>query len=178
MDLDFGRHDMESISEDTAELRRFRAQRRAAMRLKLTAYRTLLQRIKRLKKLRDQLERDLLSPLGSTRLKHAPTRSAGTVSDPVSAPVIRLDDLQDKIMQQLEEAQKVLFRLMCAIEFLPPDSQERDVIELHYLDGKTLREIEQLRYISQATIVRAEARGIDALLQSEEVCAMLNIDQP
>lgn len=178
MDLDFGRLDMESISEDTAELRRFRARRRAEMRLKLTAYRTLLQRIKQLEALVGQLERDLLSPLGSTRLKHAPTRSVGTVSDPVPAPVIRLDDLEEKIMQQTEEAKQVLFCIMCAIEHLPPDSRERDVIELHYRDGKTLREIEQMRYISQATIVRAEARGIDALLQSDEVCAMLNIDQP
>lgn len=179
MNTDFYRHDMETIVDQTAERRRQHAQNRAVMRSKLTTYRTLRNRIDHLQRLRAQLENDLLNPLGAARIKLAPSRSIGAVSDPVLAPVVRLDDIQTKIAAQLEEAQQELFKLLCVIDLLPPDSQERDVIELHYLDGKTLRQIEQLRYISQATIVRAEARGIDELLVSDRARELLgvNIDQ-
>ena len=77
---------------------------------------------------------------------------------------IRLDDIEQKIRDQMEAATKILADIMNVIELLDDNTPERGIIENRYIDHMGWRQVCQENNFSKTHAIRLWKKGLDDLL--------------
>lgn len=85
-------------------------------------------------------------------------------------------ELIHELAQQREACDKAALEIIQILNNLSPDSTERLTLELRHLDLKSWRQIQKTLFMSDATVYRYYSRGLDKLLNIQQVRQWLDVD--
>ena len=93
--------------------------------------------------------------------------------------IIKLDDIQNKINKKIMYITMKLNKIEKAIYTLK-NVQERNILRLRYIEGKSIKEIEQVMYQARRTLYNIENNALDNLklyknIQIEKECTQMHI---
>lgn len=129
----------------------------------LTQYKACLLRKKTLERRRREIMKEFDMPLSGVSMDGMP--KGGGSSNGCATISIRLDDIEQRIREQKEEATKVLNDIMNVIELLPENSFERGIIENRYIDRMGWNLVCQENNFSKSHAIRYWKMGLDELLE-------------
>ena len=78
-------------------------------------------------------------------------------------------EIEKRIKKQEEREAKIVLEIMDVLELLPVGSTERTIMELRHIDCKPWSEIMKCVHLSRSPCFEHYNRGLDKLLQHEEV---------
>ena len=104
-------------------------------------------------------------PLSGVSMDGMP--KGGTPSSGCAAISIRLDDIEQKIREQAEQATKILSDILDVIELLPDNTPERGIIESRYIDRMGWSQVCQENNFSRTHAIRYWKKGLDDLLSKK-----------
>lgn len=84
-------------------------------------------------------------------------------------------EIETRIREQAQEAQRSALKIMDIIERLPADSTERTIMELRHLDFLPWREISKTVHLTETPCYEYYRRGLDALLKDPQVRATIGL---
>ena len=84
-------------------------------------------------------------------------------------------EIETRIREQAQEAERSALQIMDIIERLPADSTERTIMELRHLDFMSWREINKAVHLTETPCYRYYRRGLDTLLKDPQVRAALGL---
>ena len=138
----------------------------------------MLGQIKRARQRKKRLDDRLMeinaehnSPIGGVGYKPLPRN--GGISNGAASILFKLADIEERIYAQKTEIEKSIVRVMDILEYLPIDSLEREVCELHYIDGKKMTEIEYVIPMSRAQCYNKLNAAIAMLLTQPRIKTMV-----
>ena len=108
-----------------------------------------------------------LPPLGSTPTKR------GNPSDGAASLIFKIGDIEDRIQKQIEVQIKSVSEIMDILDFLPAESEERDILEYRHIDCKPWSEIMDLVHLTRSPCFEHYNKGLDKLLTYKKVRATL-----
>ena len=107
------------------------------------------------------------------QLSGMPTAS-GKKSDPTVKLTMELDDVECQIGTQIERSVDVMLEISEMIEYLPQDSDERNVLEAKYIDCQNQYRIMRDLSISKSTLYRYARSGLEQLLEYEKILLIID----
>lgn len=132
----------------------------------------------RAKKRRAELERRLAeivkereSPIGGVGYDPLPrgsSQSAGAASI-----TLKICDIEERIYKQKEAMDKAIVRVMDIIEYLPEDSDERRIFELHHLDGLSMRDTADAIPMSKSQTYNKYSEALESLMRFHKIQRMI-----
>ncbi len=84
-------------------------------------------------------------------------------------------EIEARIKAQAEAAERSILEVMDVLDFLPPNSMERIILELRHLDCKPWRDIRKTVYLTASPCFEHYNKGLDALLEVAEVRRTLGL---
>lgn len=154
-------NDMEGRLTDEAEL----------LNQYLSQYRYCINKKRILEKRRAEIIREFDSPLGAMKMDGMPRGSSSGVG--CAALSFRLDEINTRIKEQMENAERVLADIMNVIDFLPENSLERSIIENRYIDRYNWERVCRENHISRTPATRKWRKGLYMILKYEKVQEIL-----
>ena len=110
------------------------------------------------------LAEELKSPAPGSRFRTVstphPTNPDGSVSI-----VFRLAEVEERIDDQREEANKAVLHVMDLIDLLPQNSMERTVVELRHIDCKSWEQIAREVYMSRSAVFNYYNTALERLMK-------------
>lgn len=106
-------------------------------------------------------------PIGGINYDPLP-RGSGEGSGAASL-VLKLDDIEERILQQKEAIHKAILQVMDILDYLPRDSIERAVCERRYIDRIHMDAIADSIPMSRSGCYKIHDKAIGILLQQPEV---------
>lgn len=141
----------------------------------LFRYWDCITRKKSLERRREAIRRDF-SPLKSPNLDGMPRGSSSGDGVAVSL-LIRIDEIDEKISEQVHRASKLLSDIMNIIDLLPEDAPEeilsKTIIENRYIDRMGWERVCRENHCSRSTTRRHWKKGLYSLLEFKKVKAIL-----
>lgn len=98
--------------------------------------------------------------------KHAPALGTSETSE-----------IEKRIMEQTQEAERSAIEIMDVIERLPAASTERTIMELRHLDFMAWSEINKTVHLTATPCYEYYRRGLDALLKDPQVRATIGLSE-
>lgn len=138
-------------------LSQYLSQRRKAKRRKASLER-------RLNEIRQDIEHPI-SAVGYSPI-NTPTNEIG---DGAANFTFRTSDCELKIYEQAEQATKDLLKVMDIMDYLGKDSDEREAMELYYIDGYTWESVADKMDISRSQAYNLRRAGLEKLLAFKRV---------
>ena len=86
--------------------------------------------------------------------------------------------VESRIREQAEEMQRRAVEIMDIISLLPAASAERTIMELRHIDCLTWSEVRAAVHLSRSPCYERYKRGLDVLLETNEVRSRLRLDAP
>lgn len=86
-------------------------------------------------------------------------------------------EIETRIREQAEEAERSALRIMDIIERLPADSTERTIMELRHLDFMAWSDINRTVHLTATPCYEYYRRGLDTLLKDPQVRAALDLPE-
>lgn len=125
---------------------------------------------KRLKSIREEIN----TPIGG--YEYSPVNYGGTNKVGVGAAsfVYRMSEIETRIENQKNQAEKSLLRVLDIMDFLEENSPERMVLELRFIDCNDWGSIENAMHLSRRACFNYQNRALDKLLEFKKVRAILN----
>ena len=80
-----------------------------------------------------------------------------------------LNEIESRIERQIGAATGSVTEIMAVFDLLPDDSQERDILELRHIDCLSWEEITERVHMTRTPCYLKYTRGLDLLLEREEV---------
>ena len=154
-------NDMEGRLTDEAEL----------LNQYLSQYRYCINKKRILEKRRAEIIREFDSPLGAMKMDGMPRGSSSGVG--CAALSFRLDEINTRIKEQMENAERVLADIMNVIDFLPENSLERSIIENRYIDRYNWERVCRENHISRTPATKKWRKGLYMILKYEKVQEIL-----
>lgn len=137
----------------------------------LYQYRGCISKKQILERRKDEFKKEF-SPVKSPNMDGMP-RSSSVGEGIAVALVIRLDEIDEKIEEQMNRAAKLLSDILSIIELLPEGTSEeslvRSVIENKYIDRMSWGEICNENNLSLSSVKRYRKKGLYDLLEFEKV---------
>lgn len=121
---------------------------------------------KRLAELQEELQHPgiISQPLGSVKYGKGGHTSYGAAS-----LVFRIGDIEDRIQRQIEVEARSINDIMDILDFLPPESRERDILEYRHIDCKPWSEIMDMVHLTRSPCFECYKKGLDKLLTYKKV---------
>lgn len=142
----------------------------------LFQYRDCITKKKSLERRKDEIRREF-SPLKSPNLDGMPRGSASGDGVAVSL-LIRLDEIDEKIVEQMNRASKLLSDIMNIIDLLPESTPEENlskaIIENRYIDRMGWDRVCRENHSSRSKTSRYWKKGLYALLEFKKVKKILH----
>ncbi|MDE7300303.1 MAG: hypothetical protein K2N94_16010, partial [Lachnospiraceae bacterium] len=154
-------NDMEGRLTDEAEL----------LNQYLSQYRYCINKKRILEKRRAEIIREFDSPLGAMKMDGMPRGSSSGVG--CAALSFRLDEINTRIKEQMENAERVLADIMNVIDFLPENSLERSIIENRYIDRYNWERVCRENHISRTPATKKWRKGLYMILKYGKVKEIL-----
>ncbi len=118
------------------------------------------------KRLREiKAEEDM--PIGGINYNPLP-RGSGSGSG-AAGIIFKLDEIEERILKQKASIQRAIIQVMDILEYLPEDSNERQVCELRYIDRMSIDEAADEVGLSRSGCYKVHDNGIQILLQQPRV---------
>lgn len=133
----------------------------------LNQYKTCIGKKKTLEHRKNDIMREFDNPLGAMKYDGMP-RGSG-VGLGCAALTFRLDEIETRITEQMNNAAKALSDILNIIEFLPENSMERIIIEHKYIDRFSWNKICMIEHISRTPATRYWRKGLYDLLEFAKV---------
>lgn len=99
-------------------------------------------------------------------------QARGALCPPLSVP-----EIEAKIQQQTEAAEKSVLEIIELLELLPAESTERIILELRHIDCKNWADICDTVYLTRTPCAKYYNRGLDALLRMSKVRRTLGLEE-
>lgn len=129
--------------------------------------RTQLER--RLKNIREEMN----MPIGG--YGYSPVNYGGTnkVRPGAASFVYRMSEIETRIEEQKNLAEKALLKVMDIMDFLEENSTERMVLELRFIDCKSWAAIEKELHLSRRSCFDYQSKALDSLLGYKKIKSVL-----
>lgn len=137
----------------------------------LNQYRYCISKKKSLEHRRDDIKKEFDHPLKPVSYDGMPRGSSTGLG--CAALVFRLDEIEERINEQINIATKALTEIMDVIEFLPDASIERCILEHRYIDRYSWEKICKIENISRTPATRQWRKGLYELLEFKKVQKLL-----
>lgn len=127
------------------------------------------------KRVKQRLEKRLQvisEEMGSIRgMNYSPIPSGKTnaISDGPISGVIRKMEVEERIENQKDEMAKAMLSVMAVMDFLPVNSEEREVLELRHIDCMSWKQICKEINLTRTPCNNRYDKGIDRLLEFKKV---------
>ncbi len=154
-------NDMEGRLTDEAEL----------LNQYLRQYRYCISRKRTLENRREEIIREFDSPLGAMKMDGMPRGSSSGVG--CAALSFRLDEINTRIKEQMENAERVLVDIMNIIDFLPENSVERSIVENRYIDRYSWERVCRENHISRTPATKKWRKALYMLLEFKKIKQIL-----
>ena len=138
----------------------------------LSQYNVCIRNKRNLEKRRKNILNEFNTPLSSVNYSGMP-RGGNKENLGCAALSLRLDDIDEKIVNCIQDAEVLLVDIMTVINELPSNTLERNVIEEKYIDNCNWNEITRLENISRSTAFYQWRLGLDGLLQYKRVRVLI-----
>lgn len=149
------------LTESQKELRAF-----------LNQYKVCRLRKRQLEERVKQIKEDMEKPLSS--INYTFIQKNNDVPSGAAAYTYMLDQIETRINEQIHEALNVLVKITDVIEYLRPDSEERMILELRYIDCKSIDKICKEMHITRSPLYEKEKSAFNKLLSYERVQMMID----
>lgn len=123
---------------------------------------------KRLKQIREDMEHPI-SAVGYSPI-NAPTNDFG---EGAASFTFRTTDCELKIYEQAEQATKDLLKIMDIMDYLDAGSDEREALELYYIDGHAWEYVAEKMDISRSQVFKLRRAGLEKLLTFRRIQGIL-----
>lgn len=112
--------------------------------------------------------KEMDTPIGG--ISYSPVNySSGSISVGSAAFTLRKSEIEARIREQKIKAETDLLRIMDILEYLDQNSDERNILELRYIDMKSWGEIVHMMHMSRSNCFNYRDKGIDMLLTFKRV---------
>ena len=117
----------------------------------------------RLAKIRAEME----APMGT--VKYNPMPRSKDVRDGAAEYMLKLSEIEEKIMEQIGLVSEAKMQVMKIIEFIPIHEPSRQIMELRHIDMKNWYQISEQLFMSRQQCDRLYREALEALLEYGEV---------
>ncbi|MCD8295843.1 MAG: hypothetical protein LUE27_11485 [Clostridia bacterium] len=124
---------------------------------------------------RDQLEERLHALRASTGAKAVQYRltPSGGEGRTIADDAISAAELEEKLNAQIKECYKTMNKVQEVLDYLPPASKQRIVLEYRHIDCLEWQRVADALHYSRGTCWRLYGEGIDLLLEEPDIQDML-----
>lgn len=136
-------------------------------------------KVKRCKKKKAQLinriaiiKREFESPLKATGYSSMP-RNPSPENSGAASLTLKLADIEERIHREQDNIAKSIVEVMDIIELLSVDSDERQILELKYIDCMSGKRIEEQMSYSRTACYAKKIEGLNKLLEFKKVQAII-----
>lgn len=150
----------EHLAEDARQLNEY-----------LYQYKNCIGKKRALENRRQEIIREFNSPLNSIKYDGMPRRNREGLGSATLS--FRMDEIDERIKEQLDKATRVLTDIMDIIEFLPENSTERSILEHKYIDRYSWEQICRIEHMSRTPATQYWRKGLLKLLEFEKVKTVL-----
>jgi hypothetical protein len=137
----------------------------------LNQYRICIERKKSLEHRRNEIVQQFDQPLSGVSNDGMPHGNGDNLG--CAALSFRLDEINTKILEQVERSSKTLTDIMDIIDFLPENSMERSIVERRYIDRQNWNQICRAEHISRTPATRYWRKALYQLLEFKKVTQVL-----
>lgn len=123
---------------------------------------------RRLAQIRDDMQHPI-SAVGYTPI-NSPTNEIGAGA---ASFTFRTSDCELKIYEQADEAAKDLLKVMDIMDYLEKNSDEREALELYYIDGHGWEYVAEKMDVSRSQVYNFRRTGLEKLLTFKRVREIL-----
>lgn len=95
------------------------------------------------------------------------------VSSGAAALTFREAEIEDRIQRQKENEAAAILNIMDILDFLPPDSMEKNILELRHIDCMSWNAITRAVHLTRSPCNEYYNRGLDRLLTFKKVHTIL-----
>ena len=148
-------------------------ERKKLLNMYLNRYNKAKNRIATLKETEKAIREDMKSPYQSSYSKDVKVQSSLS-ADSMPCFLIRLEEINERIREQQMHSARVVVEIMNVLDFLPGESDERNILEMKYIQKKSDKAIYTSMYISKSQFYKLRNRAFDALLRFAKVNDILN----
>ena len=135
----------------------------------LPAKRHLVELQKRARQIQKENEQ---SPLKAITYSGMP--KSNNISDPTAAPLMRYAAAMEKVDNQTLEVEIIKTDVEAVLKYLPNGTDNKTIIEMKYIDGKSDAYIQQKYFFAhRSTVTYHINQGLDALLEIPAVIETL-----
>ena len=135
----------------------------------LPAKRHLVELQKRAKRIQKENEESSLKAITYSGMP-----KSNNISNPTAAPLMRYAEAVDRIEKQIYEVEVIRIDINAILTHLPNGTDNKNIIEMKYLDGKSDAYIQQKYFFaSRSTVTYHINQGLDALLEIPAVIETL-----
>ena len=148
-------------------------ERKKLLNMYLNRYNKAKNRIATLKETEKAIREDMKTPYQSSYSKDIKVQSCPS-ADSMPCFLIRLEEINERIREQQMHSARVVVEIMNVLDFLPGESDERNILEMKYIQKKSDKAIYASMYISKSQFYKLRNRAFDALLRFAKVNDILN----
>ena len=156
-----GKVNKERLSPDAALLNKY-----------LLHYGVLMEQKQYLVERGKQLQEDFYNPLTGIRYTDM-SKTRSRLSEGSAGLPMHLVDIENRIDERLEEAEKILAQIWSIIELLPDGRMERAILEHRYIDRMSLEKICSVENLSKTPVMQYWRRGMNELAEKSLVKMIL-----
>jgi ArpU family phage transcriptional regulator len=149
-------------------------ERKKLLSLYLNRYNKVKNRIKTLRETENAIRADMNSPYQSSYSKDAKVQSSSS-ADKLPCFLIRIEEINERIYTQQLQASRVVVEIMNILDFLPSESDERNILEMKYIQKKSDKAIYSSMYISKSQFYKLRNRAFEKLLRYAKVNEILDL---
>lgn len=124
---------------------------------------------RRLKNICEEMKR----PIGGLNYSPVNGRPTNEIGPGAASFVFRKSEQETRIEEQQEVVRKDLLLVMDVLDYLDHNSEEREVLELHYIEGYGFERISRETHMSRSTAFDRQKAGLEKLLTFKRVQKIL-----
>lgn len=102
-----------------------------------------------------------------------PKAPSGNLDGPVMSEVFRVMEIEERIAEQKNKVAKDLLNIMDIFDYLDTNSDERNALELHYIDGFKWERVAEEIPCSRSQVFNLQEAGLKKLLEFKRVREIL-----
>lgn len=133
----------------------------------LSSYNRCKNRKRALENRKSEIMREFESPLRAVSMDGMPRGSSSNVG--CAALSYELEEIRIRIDEKIMEMEKIYVKINDIMEFLPPDSTERAILEYKYIDTCSWSKICELEHMSRTPATQYWRKGLYKLLEFAKI---------
>lgn len=149
-------------------------ERKKLLSLYLNRYNKAKNRIATLEETEKAIRNDMKSPYQSSYSKDVKVQSSPS-ADALPSFLIRIEEIRERIRDQQMQSVKLVVEIMNILDFLLTESDERNILEMKYIQKKSDKAIYNSMYISKSQFYKLRNKALDELLRYAKVNQIIDL---